>query len=252
MPQSTVQSFPSPKAMLNRLKEKFRRRDQSSVSSQVPSQRKIGQIYADVSSEHLSPGISQDTPPPYSTVDTSPTAPPLSALDHSTPCTSGLGSTTSSEDKYAFLSTFDTVFVIDDSESMTSRSWREVRDVLGTITSICTSYDPDGVDIYFLNHRSWSSDSSTQASCGYTNIRDASQVQRLFGSVRPCGATPTGAQLDSILKPYVAHLADHPGNMDDTKPLNIIVITDGGPTDDPEGIIVHYAKKLDQIGAPPH
>ncbi|KAL6351738.1 hypothetical protein LRP88_14986 [Fusarium phalaenopsidis] len=60
------------------------------------------------------------------------------------------------------------------------------------------------------------------------------------------------ASLDSILKPYVAHLADHPGNMDDTKPLNIIVITDGCPTDDPEGIIVHYAKKLDQIGAPPH
>ncbi|EEU38554.1 uncharacterized protein NECHADRAFT_6600, partial [Fusarium vanettenii 77-13-4] len=159
---------------------------------------------------------------------------------------------TSSEDKYAFLSTFDTVFVIDDSGSMAGRSWREVRDALGTITSICTSHDPDGVDIYFLNHRSWSSGSSTQAPCGYTNIRDASQVQRLFASVRPCGATPTGARLDSILKPYVAHLANQPGNMDDTKPLNIIVITDGCPTDDPEGIIVHYAKKLDQIGAPPH
>ncbi|KAF4467282.1 hypothetical protein FALBO_5846 [Fusarium albosuccineum] len=135
---------------------------------------------------------------------------------------------------------------------MTGRSWREVRDALGTIASICTSHDLDGVDIYFLNHLSWSSGSGTQAPCGYTNIRDASQVQRLFASVRPYGATPIGARPDGILRPYVSHLSDHPGNIGNTKPLNIIVITDGCPTDDPEGIIVHYAKKLDQIGAPSH
>jgi hypothetical protein len=40
--------------------------------------------------------------------------------------------------------------------------------------------------------------------------------------------------------------------MDSTKPVNVIVITDGCPTDDPESIIVHYAKKLDQIEAPPY
>ena len=39
--------------------------------------------------------------------------------------------------------------------------------------------------------------------------------------------------------------------MDSLKPLNIIVITDGVPTDDPESVIVSVAKKLDRYDAPP-
>ncbi|KAK2667968.1 von Willebrand factor, type A [Fusarium oxysporum f. sp. vasinfectum] len=156
------------------------------------------------------------------------------------------------EDKYAFLSTFDTIFVIDDSGSMAGRSWREVREALSTIAPICTSHDPDGIDVYFLNHRSPAVGTGVQAPGGYFQIRDANQVQHLFESVRPCGATPTGSRLHSILKPYVAHLSRRAANVDSTKPVNIIVITDGCPTDDPESIITHHAKKLDQIEAPPH
>ena len=40
-------------------------------------------------------------------------------------------------------------------------------------------------------------------------------------------------------------------NFDAIKPLNIIVITDGVPTDDPESVIVSVAKKLDKLEAPP-
>jgi hypothetical protein len=57
------------------------------------------------------------------------------------------------DDPYAFLSTFDTVFVIDNSGSMAGHSWREVKEVLSAITPICTTYDDDGVDVYFLNAR---------------------------------------------------------------------------------------------------
>ena len=39
--------------------------------------------------------------------------------------------------------------------------------------------------------------------------------------------------------------------MDAVKPLNIIVITDGVPTDDPESVIISYVKKLDKLDAPP-
>lgn len=163
-----------------------------------------------------------------------------------------LASITSAEDKYAFLSTFDTVFVIDDSGSMAGRSWREVRDALKAIAPICTSHDPDGIDIYFLNHKSGAAGSAYTAPNGYTNIRDPAQVQRLFESVRPSGATPTGNRLQSILKPYLASIARRPDSMDTVKPVNIIVITDGCPTDDPESIIVHHARKLDQLEAPPH
>jgi len=55
------------------------------------------------------------------------------------------------EDPYAFLSTFDTVFVIDDSGSMASRSWHEVKEVLRAITPIYTAYSDNGVDVYVLN-----------------------------------------------------------------------------------------------------
>lgn len=54
------------------------------------------------------------------------------------------------DDPYAFLATFDTVFLIDDSGSMAGRSWRETRDALETIIPVCVQYDTDGIDINFL------------------------------------------------------------------------------------------------------
>ncbi|KAH8650793.1 hypothetical protein BGZ61DRAFT_542072 [Ilyonectria robusta] len=163
-----------------------------------------------------------------------------------------LSNITSAEDKYAFLSTFDTIFVIDDSGSMAGRTWREVREAVGAIAPICTSHDPDGIDVYFFNHKSRNSGSGTQAPGGYYQIKDATQVQRLFESIRPGDATPTGARLHSILQPYCANLSRKPENLDSTKPVNVIIITDGCPTDDPESIIIHHAKKLDQFEAPPY
>lgn len=182
-------------------------------------------------------------PPAYTATESLGVAPPFGRDASPAP---SLASITSAEDKYAFLSTFDTIFVIDDSMSMTGRSWREVRDALQAITPICTSHDADGIDVFFLNHVSGAPNG------GYSNIKDAAQVQHLFSSVRPRGATPTGARLHQILKPYVESLARRSGNMESVKPVNIIVITDGVPTDDPESIIVHHARKLDAMEAPPH
>jgi hypothetical protein len=50
------------------------------------------------------------------------------------------------DDPYAFLSSFDTVFLIDDSGSMAGRSWRETAAALETITPICVAHD---VSVYF-------------------------------------------------------------------------------------------------------
>ncbi|KAM5351916.1 hypothetical protein ACJ41O_004639 [Fusarium nematophilum] len=248
--------------MLTSLKNKLsRKRETSKAAERRISQANLGSNnpYLDTSSSFTAPlgaahvAANNDAPPPaYSPVDAGgPSQPRFLGVPRrdASPARS-ISSITSAEDKYAFLSTFDTVFVIDDSGSMAGRSWREVRDALSTIAPICTSRDPDGIDIYFLNHRSAASGSGTKAPGGYYHVRDAAQVQRLFESVRPGGATPTGARLHSILKPYVGSLTKH--NMDATKPVNIIVITDGCPTDDPESIIIHHAKKLDKLDAPPH
>jgi uncharacterized protein YegL len=142
------------------------------------------------------------------------------------------------DDRYAFLSSFDTVFLIDDSGSMAGRSWRETAKALETITPICTAHDADGIDIHFLNARD---------NVWYQNVTSPATVTEIFSAVRPQGGTPTGQRLNQILKPYLARYATNP---EGTKPLNIIVITDGEPSDDVESPIIAAAKKLDKFDAP--
>lgn len=187
--------------------------------------------------------------PAYAARGPSPTPSRVSAITVTTP-----------EDQYAFLSSFDTIFLVDDSGSMVGRSWREVQSALSSITPICTAHDADGVDIYFLNHRSPypASQSQGKPSGGYANVTDAAAVERIFTSVRPGGMTPTGTRLNHILKAYLRHYeaaVDRAGgdpDGTDVKPINVIMITDGVPSDDPESVLLSVAQKLDKLEAPPH
>ncbi|KAL9104944.1 MAG: hypothetical protein Q9163_000189 [Psora crenata] len=148
----------------------------------------------------------------------------------------------STDNPYAFLSTFDTIFLIDDSGSMSGSKWRETSAALSAITPICTSHDVDGIDIHFLN---------TPDSPTYLNITSAERVTAIFERVKPGGGTPTGQRLNAILKPYLARLEQKGrGKADEVKPLNIIVLTDGEAHDDPESVILSAARKLDRLDAP--
>src|SRR5262249_27632874 len=111
--------------------------------------------------------------------------------------------TAPADDRYAFLSSFDTVFLIDDSGSMAGRSWRETGKALETITPICTSHDADGIDIYFLNQPD---------NLYYHNVKEVSTVREIFSTVRPMGGTPTGQRLNQIMKPYIRRYAADPEN----------------------------------------
>ena len=146
--------------------------------------------------------------------------------------------TSTADDPYAFLNTFDTVFLIDDSGSMAGRSWRETGGALETIAPICTAHDADGIDIYFLN---------APDQPFFRGIKSVATVKEIFQTVRPQRGTPTGQRLNQILKPYLARVHADP---DGTKPLNVIVITDGEPSDDVESVIINAAKKLDRYDAP--
>jgi hypothetical protein len=84
------------------------------------------------------------------------------------------------DDPLGFLRTFDTVFLIDDSTSMEGRSWRETAKALEEFAPICTQYDADGIDIYFLNQP----DSSR-----YKNVTSASTIIEIFNTVHPSGGT---------------------------------------------------------------
>lgn len=143
------------------------------------------------------------------------------------------------DDQYSFLASFDTAFLIDDSGSMAGRSWRECTSALEAITPICTAHDHDGVDIYFLN---------ALDSPHYHNVTSATTVHEIFSTVRPQGGTPTGQVLNRILRKYLREFEAAP---DATKPLNIIVITDGAPSDDVESVLINAAQKLDRLDAEP-
>lgn len=175
-------------------------------------------------------GPPSDPPPAYTA--SSALEPPVNAQRPASIASS------TADDPYAFLTSFDTIFLIDDSGSMAGRSWRETGAALETITPICTARDADGIDLYFLNH---------QDSPFYKNITSPSTIIEIFQSVRPSGGTPTGQRLNAILKPY---LKQYEKNPETTKPINIIVITDGEPTDDVESPIIAAAKKLDKLEAP--
>lgn len=79
------------------------------------------------------------------------------------------------------------------------------------------------------------------------------QVRELFTRVQPRGQTPTGARLDYLLRAYISTVEKASAEFDSTdaavtgiKPVNIIVITDGAPTDEPEDVIVNAARRLDR------
>ena len=140
------------------------------------------------------------------------------------------------DDEYAFLDEFDTVFLIDDSGSMAGGLWRQTAEALMTIAPICTAHDADGIDIYFLNNRT-----------AYEHVTNASTIREIFETVSPGGSTPTGRRLNTLLGDYMSKYAADPDN---TKPMNLICITDGTPTDDDESPLIKTAKKLDQLDAP--
>jgi hypothetical protein len=52
------------------------------------------------------------------------------------------------------------------------------------------------------------------------------------------------------LKPYLAKLETEIAASKEMKPLNLIVLTDGVPSDDVESVLLSAAKKLDKLDAP--
>ncbi|KAK4863970.1 hypothetical protein LT330_010325 [Penicillium expansum] len=189
-----------------------------------------------------------------------------------------------SDSQYAFLGEFHTIFLVDDSSSMRGELWEEAKDAIAAIAPVCTKYDSEGIDIYFINHRPKSNSDSKYSSNytynynytsnpsrrpkldagGYHNIKTAQRVSEIFSSVRPAGGTGVGSRLFDILDPYTklveAKEAERRAQMDapgpgflvklvepvkSVKPINIITITDGVFTDDAESIIIKTAQTLD-------
>ncbi|KAI1139582.1 hypothetical protein F5Y05DRAFT_327546 [Hypoxylon sp. FL0543] len=187
----------------------------------------------------------ESPPPPYSpSVEDGPSIPS--------------GSAAVADDQYAFLKEFNTIFLIDDSLSMKAENrWQETQQAVSAILPICMEHDEDGIDVYFLNHRTADRGEAARGAVGtgYRGVTDVRVVQDLFKLVKPSLATPTGLRLDHILRAYLGNyeaLVRRTGDAYCVRPINVIVITDGQPTDEPGEVIAQAARRLDDLRAPPH
>ncbi|KAI1798801.1 hypothetical protein F4811DRAFT_162273 [Daldinia bambusicola] len=173
------------------------------------------------------------------------------------------------EDPYAFLKHFDTVFLIDDSKSM-EKHWNEVGILLEKIAPICTERDPNGIDIYFVNHRPrgyhmYAAFGLDADRSGYLHIGQVTgapgmrdNVAGIFGRIKELGShCRLDRRLSYILDRYVhdyersrRHHGAGSGNT--IRPLNLIVITAGITDDNPYDTLIRTARKLDILGAPPY
>ncbi|KAG9119165.1 hypothetical protein FRC07_005964 [Ceratobasidium sp. 392] len=136
------------------------------------------------------------------------------------------------------LRNYDTQFLIDDSGSMIGPRWTEACEALMGMAKEVLTRDEDGVEVYFLN-----------ADQEGNNVKNPSDIKLLFDAVqiKPEYATPTGMRIEQVLAAYIDHLeAAKESGQSGTKPLNLIVITDGEPMDDPESVIVAAAQRLDK------
>jgi len=123
------------------------------------------------------------------------------------------------------------VLLIDDSGSMLEQGsdgwggnwqsgaprWDQVRELLSDLAPTITHYDPQGIDLHFLNHQN-----------AQQGLQSAQEVHEIFSRVRPRGGTPLGLRINTILDGYMSILRYER----DLKPLNLVVITDGKASDE--------------------
>ncbi|KAJ9090938.1 hypothetical protein QFC21_007353 [Naganishia friedmannii] len=161
---------------------------------------------------------------------------------------------TSATADISILAQYDTIILIDDSGSMAGGRWQQVRGALMDVATRVARVDEDGIEVHFVN--SMVEGYNLTVSSG---DRTAGSVEKLFNKVKPTNGTPTGAALRRILEPYMDQL-EHVQQLkangeqipvgEDVKPVNVIVLTDGAATDDPESVIVSIASRLDRGGFP--
>lgn len=165
------------------------------------------------------------------------------------------------EDPFAPLAHFDTVFLIDDSESMRPY-WDEVYEAVAALVGVCCEHDPNGVDLYFVNHRprSYIPLLSPRKKSGYRHIGLATgvpemrdNVEGILNGVRAGGPCQLGRRLrELLLDDYVSEYAAQvrAGTSRRRRPLNLIVIAAGLADDLWRDTLVLAAQELDRVQAP--
>ncbi|KAG6837766.1 hypothetical protein H0H93_001693 [Arthromyces matolae] len=134
-----------------------------------------------------------------------------------------------------YLKKYRVFFVIDDSGSMKGDRWTETRDALLEIAQHALEQDVEDIDMRFFNNQTI-----------YRKIKGKSMVESIFDNVKPAGYTPTGATLFAMLDEHITILdrAIHTAEYSTIKPLDIIMLTDGVPTDKPKDVLAEAVVRM--------
>ena len=117
--------------------------------------------------------------------------------------------------------------------------WDQARRVLADVAPKVSEYNHHGIDLHFLNRRTF-----------HTGLHTSAEVLEAFAAGGPDGGTMTGHRINDILDGYMSTLRYCRGLL----PLNLLIITDGEASDED---ILHCAiethvKKIVQRGYPAH
>ncbi|OTA61625.1 hypothetical protein K449DRAFT_434717 [Hypoxylon sp. EC38] len=148
------------------------------------------------------------------------------------------------QEPYAFFRHFRTVFLIDDSVSMTQH-WGRVCALFKEIAPICSQYDSKGADLWFVNH-------GHHYLTQMRNDGTDNNASAIFQSVQPNSSCRLGRRLKRILKDYMRlYIRRLKGEVEnDPRPLQFVVIMAGAIDDDIVQPLMWTAIGLDILRAP--
>lgn len=149
--------------------------------------------------------------------------------------------------KLRALEGYEIVFICDDSGSMNTplgdlsgpfdkmpSRWDELKQTVSIVVDLASVFDPDGVDVYFLNREP------------VFHVRNSSELISIF-SIPPAGPTPIVPVLRRVLRDKQNEITE--------RKLLILLATDGVPTDNQghrdirsfEYVLKHERKPADRI-----
>jgi hypothetical protein len=138
----------------------------------------------------------------------------------------------------ASLSLYDIIIYADDSTSMKYADKGERIDdlklILERVTEVATLFDTDGINIRAMNHPSVGD-----------NIRTSAAAAQYVAGLKFSGMTPLGTKMDEkILQPFFYQRLQMRAMQ---KPLLVITITDGEPTQEPEDRIYSVIRRAKEV-----
>ncbi|VUC24941.1 unnamed protein product [Clonostachys rosea] len=160
------------------------------------------------------------------------------------------------------LRCFDTMFLVDDSAHM-EPYWEDVKNLMEMVAPICAKHDPDGIDLYFVNHRPGGLLAKVPGfqsirKSGYPHIggfvgnmlltSKGKQIGAIFDEIKPAGKCKMGDRIGGLLKWYCEKFQAG----EERAALNLVVLTAGEFDDDIKKPLITAARTLDEAKAPSH